>query len=178
MASQRESTSKARGQAAATRYNDVAWVAHHTKRLGLGDPDRIELMASLTRTSRLMTSRMENTLAEFSLTLTQYLVLMTVLLSDDGERRLSDISRHMMVHPTTITVVSDQLEEMGFMKRTGDPTDRRVTLATMTRLGRTIANQATLALSEVNFGLPKISKQRTRQLIEQLAELRAEAGDE
>jgi DNA-binding MarR family transcriptional regulator len=158
-------------------FDDVAWVAHHFTRLGLGDPNAIELMASVARTSRLMTSRMEDTLTEFSLGLSQYLVLMTLLLSDKGERRLSHISRHMMVHPTTVTVVVDQLEARGLIKRAGDPTDRRVTLAKLTRSGRALATEATSALSSVNFGFPKLNKRQTRQLIDQLAELRSKAGD-
>ncbi|MHB8466960.1 MAG: MarR family winged helix-turn-helix transcriptional regulator [Acidimicrobiales bacterium] len=158
-------------------FDDVAWVAHHFTRLELGDPAGIELMASVARTSRLMTSRMEETLTEFSLGLSQYLVLMTLLLSDKGERRLSHISRHMMVHPTTVTVVVDQLESRGLIKRAGDPADRRVTLAKLTRSGRALATAATSALSSVNFGFPKLGKRQTTQLVDQLAELRSKAGD-
>jgi DNA-binding MarR family transcriptional regulator len=159
------------------RYDDVAWVAHYFRELGLGDADGIELMASIARTSRLMISRMEETLSDFSLGLSQYLVLMTILLSESAERRLSNISRHMMVHPTTVTVVVDQLEKKGLVKRKGDPSDRRVTLAKLTRSGEAVATGATVALSKTNFGFPSLSKQRARQLINELAELRSEAGD-
>jgi DNA-binding MarR family transcriptional regulator len=155
-----------------TQYDDVEWVGHHYRRLGLGDPNGIELMASIARTARLMTSRMEATLAEFSLGMSQYLVLMTLLLSETGERRLSHISRHMMVHPTTVTVVIDQLEKKGLVKRKGDPTDRRVILAKLTAAGKAVTREATVALVKRNFGFPDLKERETRGLIEQLAQLR------
>jgi DNA-binding MarR family transcriptional regulator len=115
---------------------------------------------------------MEATLAEFSLGMSQYLVLMTVLLSETGERRLSHISRHMMVHPTTVTVVIDQLEKKGLVKRKGDPTDRRVILAKLTAAGKAVTREATVALADINFGFPDMGESQTQGLIEQLAELR------
>jgi DNA-binding MarR family transcriptional regulator len=153
-------------------YDDVEWVGHHFKRLGMGDPEGIELMASVARTSRLMISRMEEVLSEFSLGLSRYLVLMTLQLSETGERQLSHISRHMMVHSTTITVVIDQLERKGLVKRKGDPTDRRVILARLTKAGEAVTSKATAALSEVNFGFPALTKQEAHVLIDRLAELR------
>lgn len=155
-----------------TQYDDVEWVGHHYRRLGLGDPNGIELMASVARTARLMTSRMEATLAEFSLGMSQYLVLMTLLLSETGERRLSHISRHMMVHPTTVTVVIDQLEKKGLVKRKGDPKDRRVILAKLTAAGQAVTRDSTIALSKGNFGFPDLGEREIRTLIELLAELR------
>jgi DNA-binding MarR family transcriptional regulator len=115
---------------------------------------------------------MEQALADYSLGMSQYLVLMTLLLSEDGERRLSHISRHMMVHPTTVTVVIDQLEKKGLVKRKGDPTDRRVILAKLTASGQAVTRESTRALANVNFGFPKLGKRQTRALIGQLAEFR------
>jgi DNA-binding MarR family transcriptional regulator len=159
------------------RYDDVAWVAYHVQRLGLGDPTGIELMASVARTSRLMTSGIEQALKSYSLSYSQYLLLMTVLLSDEGERTLSQISRHMLVHPTTVTILVDQLEKKGLVRRHPDPTDRRVTLARLTPAGKSLAKESTVTLINVNFGLPKLTKQKTRQLLDILAELRFGAGD-
>jgi DNA-binding MarR family transcriptional regulator len=154
------------------KYDDIEWVGHHYQRLGLGDPDGIELMASVARTSRLMTSRMESALADYSLGMSQYLVLMTLMLSEKGERQLSHISRHMMVHPTTVTVLMDQLEKKGLVKRKGDPNDRRVILARLTAGGRAVTEQSTSALAKVNYGFPDLGEQQTRNLIQLLADLR------
>jgi DNA-binding MarR family transcriptional regulator len=155
-----------------TQYDDVDWVGRHYLRLGLGDPEGIELMASVARTARLMTSRMEQTLADFSLGMSQYLVLMTLLLSETGERRLSHISRHMLVHPTTVTVVIDQLEKKGLVKRKGDPADRRVILARLTASGQAVTRESTRALANVNFGFPEVGESQTKAIIGQLAKLR------
>jgi DNA-binding MarR family transcriptional regulator len=97
---------------------------------------------------------------------------MTLLLSETGERRLSHISRHMMVHPTTVTVVIDQLEKKGLVKRKGDPTDRRVVLAKLTAAGQAVIRESTIALSKGSFGFPNLGERSVRTLIEQLAELR------
>jgi DNA-binding MarR family transcriptional regulator len=155
-----------------SKYDDIEWVGHHYRRLGLGDPGGIELMASVARTSRLMTSRMESVLAEYSLSMSQYLVLMTLMLSEKGERQLSHISRHMMVHPTTVTVLMDQLEKKGLVKRKGDPNDRRVILARLTAAGRAVTEGSTMALAKVNFGFPDFGEQQIRALIQNLADLR------
>ena len=47
------------------------------------------------------------------------------VLSDKGERRLSHLSRHMMVHPTTVTVVVDQLEARKLVKRAAERAKRK-----------------------------------------------------
>lgn len=169
-----EQQSNGRGR---DRYDDVAWVAYHVQRLGLGDPTGIELMASLARTSRLMVSGIEQALKPYSLGYSQYLVLMTVLLSDEGERTLSQLSRHMLVHPTTVTILVDQLEKKGLVRRHPDPTDRRVTLARLTPAGKSLAKESTVTLIGESFGLPKLTKPKTRQLLDILAELRLGAGD-
>jgi hypothetical protein len=86
----------------AERYDDVAWVAHHYQKLGMGDRDGIELMASIARTSRFMISRMEETLSDYSLGLSQYLVLMTVLLSEclvDWLRRVGSPRPDLIIPP-------------------------------------------------------------------------------
>ena len=169
----RTQTNGKQNDASSDRYDDVAWVAHYYRQLGLGDPDGIELMASIARTSRLMISRIEETLSDYSLGWSQYLMLTTILLSESSERRLSDISRHMMVHPTTVTMVADQLEKKGLVKRKGDPKDRRVTLAKLTRSGEAVTTNATIALSERNFGFPDLPSREVRYLIDHLAALRS-----
>jgi hypothetical protein len=40
-----------------------------------------------------------------------------------------------------------------------------------------LVTDATVALSHINFGFPKLGKGPTRRLIEQLADLRSRAGD-
>jgi hypothetical protein len=64
--------------------------------------DGIELMASIARTSRFMISRMEETLSDYSLGLSQYLVLMTVLLSEclvDWLRRVGSPRPDLIIPP-------------------------------------------------------------------------------
>lgn len=58
-----------------------------------------------------------------------------------------------MVHPTTITLVIDQLEKRGLVSRSPHPTDRRTVLASLTPEGLRVLDDTSRALADVGFGL-------------------------
>lgn len=134
-------------------------------------------MASIMRLHQLMCNTIERTLKPFGLNRNSYLMLSTVMLSSRGSRLLSNIASHMLVHPTTVTLLADKLESQGLLARSPHPNDRRATFATITPAGRALMKEATRALGDADFGLTGLTPARAQKLIEMLAPIRAAAGD-
>src|SRR5579859_182182 len=129
------------------RSDPVEWSEGHWRALDMPEPEAFGLMASILRTHQLMVSEIEATLKPFDLGLSRYLMLTSLLLTPSGARQMSRLGKHIMVHPTTVTVVVDQLVSQGLVERVPHPTDRRVTLIRSTPAGRALAREAGLALA-------------------------------
>jgi DNA-binding MarR family transcriptional regulator len=78
----------------------------------------------------------------------------------------------MLVHPTTVTLVVDQLEKRGLVRRTRHPTDRRTILAELTDAGARATEKASAALAERGFGLGALDLDAARRLRESLGDAR------
>lgn len=147
-------------------------------RRGLGEPDLFLAMSSVMRVHRRMTSALEEALRPLELTTTSYMLLMTVRFSDEDAVTLVELSRALMVHPATVTLLVDQLETQGLIKRRPNPRDRRATLATLTPKGRRQLLRATKILETRAFGLPDTNADRAKSIVEALRPARLAAGDE
>src|SRR5713226_188301 len=132
--------------------------------------------SALFRTYQAVTARFEEVLSEFELTRTGYLLLATLALSGERDRPLSYLSRNLLVHPTTITLVVDQMEQRGLVERVRHETDRRSTLVHLTPAGREVADQATEALAAAKFGIP-VDLDTAIELVEVLRRVRREIND-
>ncbi|MNY31162.1 putative HTH-type transcriptional regulator YusO [compost metagenome] len=58
------------------------------------------------------------------------------LLSDGGERRMSEVAAAMALSNSACTVMSDQLEKRGLVRKRMDPEDRRAVQVAITDEGR------------------------------------------
>jgi DNA-binding MarR family transcriptional regulator len=134
-------------------------------------------MSSAMRLQRIMTDAVETELKNFGLNLTDYLLLMTLELSENGTRLLSRLARSLMVHGTTVTLATDPLESQGLLRRDAHPTDGRATCVSITPKGKKLARKATDELKGIEFGLLGSSPARQRQLLTVLAAIRADADD-
>ena len=134
-------------------------------------------MTAILRTQQAMTSSIDATLRTHALTRTGYLLMTTLLLSRDATRPLGQLSRHLMVHPTTVTLALDQLEKRNLVKRSPHPTDRRTILAGLTPAGREVLNKATKALADNDFGLTGVDSALSSRVVEILGEVRERIGD-
>src|SRR5207245_10892513 len=121
-------------------------------------------------------ARQDELLKQFDLTRTGYLLMVTLFLSKDQSRPLGQLSKQLMVHPTTITLVVDQLEERRILARNAHPTDRRTTVVKLTKAGRDRAEQVTAGLVRAKFGIP-VPKDMAVELVELLRLVRREIGD-
>jgi DNA-binding MarR family transcriptional regulator len=148
------------------------WIAHDQPA-----PDQFTAMVAILRTHGAMTASIDTTLRTHELTRTGYLLMTTLQLSRDGTRPLGQLSRHLMVHPTTVTLALDQLEKRKLVRRNPHPTDRRTILAVLTPAGQEILDQATKALAENDFGLTALDGELSRRVVDVLGDVRERIGD-
>ena len=80
-------------------------------------PEHFVAMATLLRTTILVTDEMDRVLKECQLSRTGYLILITLQTSHEQTRPLGQLSKVLLVHPTTVTMAIDQLEKPGLVRR-------------------------------------------------------------
>jgi DNA-binding MarR family transcriptional regulator len=155
----------------------VAWSRHVWTEAGLPSADYLALFASIGRIDQIVTQAIEQVLKPFNLGVSRYLLLNTLLLTKAGALRMNRLGWHMMVHPTTVTVVVDQLDRDRLVVRKTHPNDRRAILVELTPAGRALALQASKALAESRFGFPALPKHTVAEMLEILTTIRVTAGD-
>jgi DNA-binding MarR family transcriptional regulator len=137
-----------------TITDPVDWAKHYWEQQGLdGDEQRFLALTSLLRYQRIVADTVDSELKKHSLNMTDYLLLMTLQLSETGTRLISSLARNLLVHATTATLATDRLEQRELLQRSPHPTDRRATCVSITDLGRQTANEATKALTGIDFGM-------------------------
>jgi DNA-binding MarR family transcriptional regulator len=124
-----------------------------------------------------MTASIGATLRRYDLTRAGSLLMTTLLLSREGTRPPGQLSKHLMVHPATITLALGQLEKRGLLHRRPHPTDRRTVPAMLTPAGRELLHQASRALTGTGFGLAGVDRDLANRVIDVLREARGEIGD-
>jgi DNA-binding MarR family transcriptional regulator len=163
---------KAREQADSVEWMRQRWLEHQAPQ-----PEHFAAMASLLRTTVVLTEELDRVLKTRQLSRTGYLILITLQMSHDETRPLGQLSKALLVHPTTITMAIDQLEKAGLVRRIPHPSDRRTVLAELTPRGRQAAEQASAALAEINFGLHDTSEATADRVTADLRKVREALGD-
>jgi DNA-binding MarR family transcriptional regulator len=72
----------------------------------------------------------------YQLSFPQYNILRVLDASTDGQSRITEVSRIMLVPGANITGLAKRLEKSGFIQRKSDPKDERVTLLEITPQGK------------------------------------------
>lgn len=155
----------------------VEWTRHHWAEAQQPAPGHFAAMAALMRTHQVMVAELEKLLKPHDLSRTAFLLMATLLISRDHTRPLGQLSRQLMVHPTTVTLVIDQLEQRGMVGRRPHPTDRRTVLATLTEEGLIAVTNASKDLADAQFGMSGVSPQLATKLTGVLRQVRTQIGD-
>jgi DNA-binding MarR family transcriptional regulator len=134
-------------------------------------------MGAMMRTHQLMVAEMDRVLKPHGISRTAFLLMATLLMSRGHARPLGQLSRHLMVHPTTVTLVIDQLDTKGLVTRAPHSTDRRTVLASLTPDGLELATKASEDLAASQFGLVGVGEPTVRRLTSVLAQVRTRMGD-
>lgn len=127
-------------------------------------PAAMTATMSIMRAQQLVVACAEEALRPFDLTFARYEALVQLAFSREGALPLGELSRRLMVHPTSVTSIVDRLEQQGLVRRTGHPTDRRTTLADITEDGRRTVDKASEAVSATSFGMAALSERELEQL--------------
>lgn len=155
----------------------IEWSRRRWQEAGQPDPDRFAAMAAVMRTHRLMGAALDKALKAHDLSRTAYLTMTTLRISVQQTRPLGQLSRRLMVHPTTITLVIDQLEHRGLISRTRHATDGRTVLASLTPEGVRVIDETIKTVADVGFGLDGVSGELAAALTDILRQVREKVGD-
>jgi DNA-binding MarR family transcriptional regulator len=147
------------------------------KRWGTAPAIPMMAVTSVMRVQQIWLSRLNEALDPFDLTFARYEALMLLHFSRTGRLPLGKIGSRLQVHPTSVTNLIDRLERVGYVERLAHPSDRRTTLAAITRRGRQVAERSTEALHAIQFGTPPLSPDELQTITEILRKLRLSAGD-
>jgi DNA-binding MarR family transcriptional regulator len=139
-------------------------------------PEHFAAVGALMRAHQAVTAELDRLLKAHDLSRTAFLLMATLLISRERTRPLGQLSRHLMVHPTTVTLVIDQLEGRGLVTRRPHPTDRRTVLAALTEEGRRAVTKAGADLAGAQFGLTGVGEPLARRLTSVLGQVRARMG--
>lgn len=134
-------------------------------------------VTSIMRVHQIVLARLNEALEPSDLTFPRYEALMLLFYSRAGALPLGKMGDRLQVHPTSVTSLMDGLEKLGYATRTPHPSDRRTTLAQITERGREVAEEATRALNEIDFGTAPLGRTDLTQLVEALRKIRVAAGD-
>jgi DNA-binding MarR family transcriptional regulator len=149
------------------------WRGDH---LGI-DEEGFIAMTSVLRIHRMMTLAIEQEFKSHDIKLNDYMLLMTLELSENGSRPIARLANSLMIHPTTATLATDRLEARGLLARTPHPSDRRTTLVSITDAGRDLVQRASVVLEKLGYGLPGTSTEDRAALVDAIDRVRAAAGD-
>jgi DNA-binding MarR family transcriptional regulator len=100
--------------------------------------DDEKLLMSVVRMAEAFKRSVSFTFRKYRLSFPQYNVLRVLDASKDGQSRITNVSRIMLVPGANMTGVAKRLEKSGFITRTSDPSDERVTLLKITPKGKVI----------------------------------------
>jgi DNA-binding MarR family transcriptional regulator len=134
-------------------------------------------VTSIMRVHQILMARLNELLEPFGLTFPRYEVLMLLHFSSRGSLPVGKIGERLQVHRTSVTSTVEGLERTGLVRRVPDERDRRAVLTEILPEGRRMAEQATEALNEADFGTKPLSATDLRHLSEILRAFREGAGD-
>lgn len=160
-----------------TSVDPVEWTRERWAEEGQAAPEHFAAMAALMRAHQQMTAVLDDVLKAHDLTRTGFLLLSTLRIARAHSRPLGRLGRQMMVHPTTVTLVIDQLEKRGLVLRTRHASDRRTILAQLTPEGEAAVTRAAADLAEHGFGLGGIDTGQAERLVAELGSVRRAQGD-
>jgi DNA-binding MarR family transcriptional regulator len=136
--------------------------------MGFEEPLWRQAATHTLHASFLIKARVEERLQErMGLLLADNEALLNLAAADDA-LRMSDIAERLVLSPGGTTKVIDRLEEMGFVERKPDPTDRRATVVEITNAG-TDAMVAARAVVDEALGetwQPNVSNDEARTVVE------------
>ena len=143
----------------------------------IGPARTMAAVTSVMRVQQILHSAVDGALRPHGLSFARYEALVLLSFSRHGRLPMRVMGERLQLHPTSVTNIVDRLQADQLVERSGHPTDRRTTLVTITEAGRQRQKVATVALTDINFGLVGLNAEHTEQLTALLTRVRRAAGD-
>lgn len=142
----------------------------------LGDVDRVtEAVLTASRLLVAVSARSLNEVEE-SLTLPQFRAL--VVLASRGPLRLTHLSEHLRVNPSTAMRMAERLAAAGMIDRGANPENRRESILTLTDTGRRVVEQVTgRRRAEIAAIVERMPTAHRERLVEALEAFSAAGGE-
>src|ERR1700712_4599247 len=148
------------------------------ERAGWGDvADGMVAVTSVMRAHQILLARVETALRPYDLSFSRFELLRLLAFSRSGALPITKASDRLQVHVTSVTHAIRRLEANGLVQRVPHPTDGRTTLVTITDLGRSTVEDATVTLNDKVFGDIGLEAGQGRALVASIETLRRNAGD-
>jgi DNA-binding MarR family transcriptional regulator len=117
------------------------------------------------------------TFRKYKLSFPQYNVLRVLDASKGGQSRITNVSRIMLVPGANMTGIAKRLEKSGFLTRTSDPSDERVTLLNITPKGKAMLAKIEKERDQHMHGMLKgFSAQEKQELLSKVKRLIKNSG--
>jgi DNA-binding MarR family transcriptional regulator len=129
------------------------------------------------RAQQILLSAVDGALRPHGLTFARYEALVLLTFARRGRLPMRVMGERLQLHPTSVTNIVDRLQADGLVRRTPHPTDRRATLVEITDTGAALLEEATKAVTSIDFGLRGLLPEQEIQLTELLGQVRRAAGD-
>ena len=143
----------------------------------IGPSRTMAAVTSVMRVQQILLSAVDGALRPHGLTFARYEALVLLSFSRHGRLPMRVMGDRLQLHPTSVTNIVDRLQADGLVRRVPHPTDRRATLVEITDGGRAVLEDATKAVTDVDFGLSGLTPQEETQLTVLLSRVRHAAGD-
>ena len=143
----------------------------------IGPAETMAAVTSVMRVQQIVQSAVDGALRPHKLTFARYEALVLLTFSRQGSLPMRVMGDRLQLHPTSVTNIVDRLQGDGLVLRVPHPTDRRATLVEITESGRAALEDATKAVTDVDFGLSGLTPQEETQLTVLLSRVRHAAGD-
>lgn len=145
---------------------------------GWGDvAEGMVAVTSVMRAHQILLARVEAALRPYDLSFSRFELLRLLAFTRTGALPITKASDRLQVHVTSVTHAIRRLEATGLVVRAPHPTDGRTTLVTITELGRSTVEDATVTLNNAVFGDLGMSAPESRALASAVDTLRHNAGD-
>ncbi len=129
-----------------------------------------EVMQSLRRIFKAIQDYSHEVSNKFGITGPQLWALKTI--SQSESLSLSELSKRMYLHPSTITGVVDRLEKKGFVVRIRDKKDRRVISVRLTSKGRQLSKGTPNPIQgKMIYGLRKLKAEELNSIYNSASKL-------
>jgi DNA-binding MarR family transcriptional regulator len=143
----------------------------------IGPAATMAAVTNVMRVQQVLLSAVDAALRPHGLTFARYEALVLLVFSRHGSLPMSVMGQRLQLHPTSVTNIVDRLQADHLVERNNHPTDRRTTLVTITEAGQQRQKAATVALTDIGFGLVGLDDAQTAQLTALLTQVRRAAGD-